>query len=129
MLEVLKEKNTKELSIEPIQKDLTSCECFLHVNGIVSSMTLHHIKDLKDIFQKFYNILKDGGFIAIADLKTEDGTFHSNNDGVFHFGFKKEELFEILEEIGFKNLDFQTINTIKKPHKEFEVFLLTAFKG
>jgi len=128
MLEEIKVKNTKELFIEPIHKDLTKEKCNLHVNGIISSMTLHHIEDVYHLFEQFYEILQKDGFIAFADLCSEDGSFHSDNTGVHHFGFEKEFLFDILKHIGYKDLDFQIINTIKKPHKEFDVFLLSARK-
>ncbi|NPA65831.1 MAG: class I SAM-dependent methyltransferase [Epsilonproteobacteria bacterium] len=128
MLEEIKAKNTKELFIEPIHKDLTQEKCSLHVNGIVSSMTLHHIENVYFLFERFYEMLDDNGFIAFADLCSEDGTFHSDNTGVHHFGFEKEFLFDILKKIGYKDLDFQIINTIKKPHRYFDLFLLTARK-
>ncbi len=128
MLEEIKAKNTPELFIEPVQKDLTKEKCSLHVNGIISSMTLHHIEDVHHLFEQLYEVLKKDGFIAFADLCSEDGSFHADGSGVYHFGFEKEFLFDILNHIGYKDLDFQIINTIKKPHKEFDVFLLSARK-
>ena len=128
MLEQIEKKNSSALSIEPIHKDLTKESCELVVDGVVSSMTLHHIEDVHHLFKQFYKQLKPGGFIAFADLLKEDGTFHSDNTGVHHFGFEKEFLFDILKDIGYKDLDFQIIYTIQKPHKDFELFLLSATK-
>jgi hypothetical protein len=73
-------------------------------------------------------MLNKGGFLAIADLAKEDGTFHDDNTTVKHFGFEKEYLFDILNEIGYKDYDFKITHSVKKPHKEFDIFLLTAFK-
>jgi len=128
MLEEINSKNTTKNYIEPIKKDLTKEELNLKVDGIISSMTLHHIEDIYHLFKRFYEMLKKDGFIAIADLAKEDGTFHDDNTGVKHFGFEKKYLYEILEEIGYKNLDFQITHKVKKPYKEFDIFLLTAFK-
>jgi len=50
------------------------------------------------------------------------------NTGVFHFGFEKKELCKIVESCGFKDVKFENINTINKPHRDFGVFLLTATK-
>ena len=128
MLEKLKEKNTPELSIEAINQDIVKEPLIQTFNGLVSSMTLHHVEDLKAFFDVIYKNISENGFIAIADLETEDGTFHSDNAGVFHFGFDKEKLCSITESSGFKDVKFENINTINKPHRDFGVFLLTATK-
>jgi len=128
MLAKLQEKNRPELHIEPINQDIVKNPLTQTFDGVVSSMTLHHVEDLKAFFDMIYTNINDNGFIAIADLETEDGTFHSDNAGVFHFGFKREELCKIVENCGFKDIKFENINTIHKPHRDFGVFLLTAIK-
>ena len=126
MIETLQEKNSPELFIKPIHQDIIQKPLTKEYDGIVSSMTLHHVEDLKKFFTTIYRNLKENGFIAIADLQKEDGTFHSDNAGVFHFGFKEKTLCNIVKSCGFKNVVLENINTIKKPHKTFGVFLLTA---
>jgi 2-polyprenyl-3-methyl-5-hydroxy-6-metoxy-1,4-benzoquinol methylase len=126
MLEEIEEKNTQKLHIEPVLADLTKEELNLHVDGIISSMTLHHIEDVYYLFEKFYEMLKPNGFIAIADLEKEDGTFHSDNSGVFHFGFEAKELLDITEQIGYKHCEVIRVHTIEKPKKNYPVFLLIA---
>lgn len=128
MLEKLKAKNSDTLSIEPILQDIIKEPFKKTFDGLVSSMTLHHVEDLKAFFTTIYNNLKEGGFIAIADLEKEDGTFHTDNEDVHHFGFSEEQLGEIVSACGFKNVAFENINTINKPHKDFGIFLLTATK-
>ncbi len=128
MLKELKAKNSEKLSIEPIHADITKEPISLRVDGVVSSMTLHHIEDLEHFFKTIQNNLKPDGFIAIADLESEDGSFHSDNTGVHHFGFEKNGLTKIVKEAGFKDIAFETIHAINKPHRDFPVFLLTAFK-
>ncbi|MCK4738096.1 MAG: class I SAM-dependent methyltransferase, partial [Sulfurimonas sp.] len=95
-------------------------------DGLVSSMTLHHVQDLKAFFETIYKNINIGGFVAIADLELEDGTFHSDNSGVFHFGFGEKTLTKIAQNAGFTNIKFKNINTINKPHGDFDIFLLTA---
>lgn len=128
MLEKLEEKNTQHLSIEPICQDIINVPLEKIFDALVSSMTLHHVEDLQAFFTTINKNIKEDGFIAIADLESEDGTFHSDNTGVFHFGFHKEELCAIVEECGFKDVAFEQINTIQKPHRDFGIFLLTARK-
>jgi tRNA (cmo5U34)-methyltransferase len=113
---------------EIVQKDLGSDTLEKKFDGIISSMTIHHLEDIRTLFQKFYGMLDDGGFIAIADLDSEDGSFHSDNTGVYHHGFDREVLQEIAEEVGFRDVRFDTASTIKKPHRDFAVFLMTAKK-
>ena len=127
MTDILREKSIPcELDIKEL--DLTKEDLDLKVDGIVSSMTIHHIKDVPALFKKFHKMLKSGGFIAIADLDSEDGTFHSVDTGVEHFGFDREEFVNFAKEAGFTNIKIEDATTILKPHKEFGIFLLTAIK-
>ena len=129
MLEKLEEKNTPELQIISLKHDMTQKKLEQKFHGIVSSMTLHHIENLEDFFTKIYDNLDEDGFIAIADLEEENGTFHSDNRGVFHFGFAEKFLCDIVKKSGFKDIVFENINTIQKPQRDFGVFLLSAKKG
>ena len=126
MIEKLKEKNTPELYIETYTQDIIKEPLNKTFDGLVSSMTLHHIQDLKTFFETIYKNINIGGFIAIADLELEDGTFHSDNNGVFHFGFNEEILTKITKNAGFTDIKFKNINTVNKPHGDFGIFLLTA---
>jgi predicted TPR repeat methyltransferase len=128
MLEKLQEKNTPELSMETYNQDIIKEPINKEFDGLISSMTLHHIEDLDAFFATIYKNIKKGGFIAIADLEEEDGTFHSDNTGVFHFGFKEEKLLNAAKKAGFTDAAFKNINTINKPHRDFGVFLFTAKK-
>ncbi len=128
MLEKLKAKNTTQLSIETYCQDIIKEPLIKTFDGMVSSMTLHHIENLKAFFATMYKNINKGGFIAIADLENEDGTFHSDNTGVYHFGFDNSELCKIAKDAGFQSVKFNNINTIYKPNREFGIFLLTATK-
>ncbi len=113
---------------EVIKKDLSTETIERSFDGIISSMTIHHLEDTATLFSKLYNMLNDGGFIAIADLDSEDGTFHSDNTGVFHYGFERNILENIVKKVGFKEVSFDLASTIDKPNREFTVFLMTAVK-
>ncbi len=127
MLEKFKEKASEfECTTEVREIDLSRTTLDEKFNGIISSMTIHHVKEQKALFTKFYNMLEEGGFIAIADLDSEDGSFHSDNTGVFHFGFERDLLQQIAKEVGFKEINFELASTINKPHSSFTVFLMTA---
>lgn len=113
---------------EIIEKDLSTDLLDRKFDGIISSMTIHHLEDTKALFSKLYSMLNEGGFIAIADLDSEDGSFHSDNAGVFHHGFERETLEKQAKEVGFKEIGFELASTITKPHREFTVFLMTGLK-
>ena len=130
MLEQFREKSSEfDCKTEIIQKDLSRETIEREFDGIISSMTAHHLEDIPALFSKFYTMTKRGGFIAIADLDSEDGTFHSDDTGVHHHGFDRDILRDTVEGAGFGNIKFDTVSTINKPHRDFTVFLMTAVKG
>jgi hypothetical protein len=91
-------------------------------------MTMHHVQDIPAMFRKFRSMLKDGGFIALADLDAEDGSFHTEDTGVFHFGFDRDAFSGVASDAGFSKVDVVSASVIQKPHKDFPVFLLTGFR-
>ena len=113
---------------EVIEKDLGSETLEREFDGVISSMTIHHLEDTTALLTKLYDMLNDGGFVAIADLDSEDGSFHSDNTGVFHYGFDRHLLAQHAQEAGFKDVTFSLASTISKPHADFTVFLMTAVK-
>lgn len=131
MLSVLKEKIEKAgiENITPVKKDLEK-EDFGEekYDLIISSMTMHHIKNLENFLEKLYKVLKKGGYIAVADLEKEDGTFHSDNEGVYHFGFDQDEIVSLFQKAGFKDISIKTVNKIHKNDKDYGVFLIVAKK-
>ena len=99
---------------------------------IYTQMVLHHIKDVKSILGKFCHMLVPGGLIAIADLSTEDGSFHDQGAEVHH-GFDPEELAILLQEHGFSKVIHDECFVIHKVSgsgiaRDYPVFLLTATK-
>lgn len=113
---------------EVIEKDLSTDTLERKFDGIISSMTIHHLEDIPALLAKFYDLLNENGFIALADLDSEDGSFHSDNTGVFHYGFDRQLLARQVQDAGFKDVNFSLASTISKPQRDFTVFLLTATK-
>lgn len=95
-------------------------------DGIISSMTLHHIEDIPALFTRLKGLLKPGGFIALADLEPEDGSFHTEDTGVYHHGFDTEALQTMACSAGFENVQTARASIVEKPQGRYPVFLLTA---
>lgn len=130
MLEQLASKNTPELNVTPLYHDILTTPLDQQFHGIVSSMAMHHVEDTAELFRAFYDHLKRDGFIAIADLEAEDGTFHSHgNDGVHHFGFERDALRKTIEKAGFCNVRFHHAYTVEREDQNYPIFLVTASKN
>lgn len=96
---------------------------------IVSSMTLHHLDDTNFFLDECFYALKPGGRIYIADLDSEDGTFHpADAGGIAHHGFERDALKALAEKCGFKEVAFETLYTVEKEDKQYPVFMLCARK-
>ncbi|MDH5517256.1 MAG: methyltransferase domain-containing protein [Gammaproteobacteria bacterium] len=96
---------------------------------IMSAMAMHHVDDTVKMIQRFSEHLKPGAKVALADLDSEDGSFHPPEaEGVFHSGFDRKAFQEILENNGFKDVSFVTALTVNKPDKSYPVFLALATK-
>jgi tRNA (cmo5U34)-methyltransferase len=95
---------------------------------IYHQMVLHHVNQVDAILENFHSHLNPDGYLAIADLYPEDGSFHGQ-DVLVHRGFDPEKLKETLGSIGFRNIKYQTCFEIKRESgKIFPVFLLVAQK-
>lgn len=76
MNEVLSAKRESyPCELDIIELDLSQNEIDRKFDGIVSSMTIHHVEDILALFKKFHAMLHDGGTIALADLDKEMAHF------------------------------------------------------
>ncbi len=92
----------------------------------ISSMTMHHIPDTKDFLTKAKKSLIKGGYVAINDLVSEDGSFHSmGNEDVAHFGFDLEALEALFVEVGLEVVSCEIIEVIEKA-KAYPIFLIVG---
>ena len=134
MVRVMEEKillrNTDNLF--PVRFDLEHELPEQKFDLVFSQMVLHHIFDIQSIFSKFFSMILPGGYLVIADLYPEDGSFHGEGfDG--HLGFDPEQLKLQLLEIGFKNIEYEPCYTVVRQitdgtTQSFPIFLITALK-
>ena len=100
-------------------------------NCIYSQMAMHHVTDTEKAVNRFNNMLLPGGWLAIADLYPEDGSFHGEGF-TGHNGFDTEELQNILQREGFLHIKVQNCFIVKKmiggKLREYPLFLMTAQK-
>jgi 2-polyprenyl-3-methyl-5-hydroxy-6-metoxy-1,4-benzoquinol methylase len=94
----------------------------------VSLLVLHHIEDTAAALAAIHALLVPSGRIALADLDTEDGTFHSAEaEGVHHHGFDRPALERIATAAGFVEVATQTAMVIDDEGETgYPVFLLTG---
>ncbi|MFA5326929.1 MAG: class I SAM-dependent methyltransferase [Prolixibacteraceae bacterium] len=114
--------------IFPVVFDLEHQDLDQQFDLIYTQMVMHHVDDTTAMISKFYDLLNPEGYLAIADLFSEDGSFHGPGAKV-HLGFDPEEMTKTLTEAGFKNVGYETCFVINRPSgQSFPVFLLTARK-
>lgn len=134
MLKVLEEKikNSDICNMSPRYADLTQTGMQESFDIIYTLMSLHHIVDIEKIIMAFNKLLNSSGYLCIADLVEEDGSFHGKGF-VGHKGFNKDILTGILGKYGFKTVRWKLCyDNIKKyddgSEKIFPLFLLIAQK-
>jgi tRNA (cmo5U34)-methyltransferase len=117
-------------TMKPVLLDLEHEDYDDTFDIIYTQMVFHHVANIDTILRKFKVMLNPGGYLAIADLYTEDGSFHGEGF-TGHKGFDAEELTRQLARLGFKNISHQTCYAIQKiteqgTMRSYPVFLLTA---
>ena len=98
---------------------------------IFSSMALHHIPDVAALVRSFFSMLVPGGWVALADLDAEDGSFHSPDvPGVAHHGFDRKTVEGWLGAAGFTAVSTRTAHTVERAREgqqhRYPIFLATG---
>ena len=75
---------------------------------IYSLLTLHHIPETQAALRHFAMLLNPGGFLCIADLEKEDGSFHGPTVTDVHKGFEREALQRQVENAGLAGVRFSS---------------------
>lgn len=132
MLDVVAEKIAAQgvTNMTPMKLDLLVAPTLTQkFDLIITSMTLHHVPDTDQILKIFHDLLNPDGYLCIADLDQEDGSFHGPEVDVHH-GFDRDDLSRRAAQAGFSELQFQTVFSIAKERpsgtRDYPVFLMTA---
>jgi len=133
MVRVMNEKiaSSKAKNLKALNFDLEHTDYYGgKFDLIFTQMVLHHVTDVESIIKKFSKLLNPGGYLAIADLFEEDGSFHGEGFNG-HMGFNIEKLSGILLKNQFSNISHKTCFVIDRKiseglTKQFDVFLLIA---
>ena len=99
---------------------------------IMTQMVLHHVDDVEAVISRFGKILNPGGYIAIADLCEEDGSFHGEGFSG-HKGFDPAVLSGMLQTIGIKDTSCKNCFVIDRKvgtgeTRKYNVFLIAGRK-
>jgi ubiquinone/menaquinone biosynthesis C-methylase UbiE len=78
---------------------------------IVSSMTLHHIKNISPLLKQFYSILLPSGQLAIADLD----------------GFDRKDLHQMFIDAGFRDVKHHAAAQVEKLAEDSQIRLFAMF--
>lgn len=135
MLDVLREKisTTGVINMRPLMLDLAANPLPEERYGIIYTlMTLHHITDTDKILRDFYALLDRPGYLCIADLDSEDGSFHGSEFSG-HSGFDRNDLGRKAKHAGFRNVEFTTVFRMTRGEgpgqTDFPLFLMVAEKS
>ncbi|HAS52371.1 MAG TPA: class I SAM-dependent methyltransferase [Gammaproteobacteria bacterium] len=116
--------------LHPLALDLTTAPLpTARYELIYTLMTLHHVPDTVRLLRDFYTLLRPGGWLGIADLDQEDGSFHGAGF-TGHCGFDREALRAQLFGAGFNHVEFSTGYVMKKATdqglRDYPLFLAVA---
>jgi ubiquinone/menaquinone biosynthesis C-methylase UbiE len=120
-------------NMRPLRLDLESAPAPVgRFDVIYSLMTMHHIADTNQILREFMTLLNKDGFLCIADLEKEDGSFHGPSVTDVHKGFERPALQQQVQSAGFSAVRFSPVFVVKRQvdgrEKPFPLFLMLAQK-
>lgn len=134
MIDVIAEKlaSGNEPHLKPLLIDLEKESISDQFDLIFSQMAFHHVVNVDAMLLKFYTMLSPGGWVAIADLYPEDGSFHGVGF-TGHLGFDPDGLAQKLLASGFRDVSYGPCFVMTKelgPNetRDYPVFLMSAFR-
>lgn len=101
---------------------------------VTASLVLHHVADVSGLLARFAQLLRPGGWLAVADLDQDvSREYHAEGFGGHH-GFERAALASDLEAAGYDCLAWRTVfqmpKTTASGHERlFPVFLVTGARG
>lgn len=95
---------------------------------VTSLMAMHHVLDTDAALARLAELLEPGGWIAIADLDAEDGSFHVDpaERAIVLPGYDRADLGARVVAAGFVDVTVSDAWTIPKNGRVYDVFLLVA---
>ena len=133
MIEILQEKireqNITNLSADVFDVTDSVYKPSVKFDVVTCAMVLHHISKVNMAATGLFRMLKQGGYIAIADLMPEDGSFHDSQEGIASLGFSEKALKRIFTRAGFVYLTYEKIYEVEKNGKKYGVFLMVGEKA
>jgi ubiquinone/menaquinone biosynthesis C-methylase UbiE len=128
--EKIADQNIKNM--KPLFFDLEHQDYSGSFDIIYNQMVMHHVNDIDRMLTKFHSLLNPGGYLAIADLYAEDGSFHGEGFNG-HLGFDVDLLADRMRAIGFGDIQHSECYSIEKTDEKgmvsrYPIFLILAYK-
>lgn len=128
MLEVLKEKLYDSSRVEILHGEIFDYG-EQDIDFVFSAMAFHHLPDIDKTLEHLAKITKNGAWVAIGDLVTEDGSFHGF-EAIPHMGFDTNVLSKQFVKAGFDVKLVKVYNVISRitdnKTTNYEQFILFA---
>ncbi|SDD70315.1 Ubiquinone/menaquinone biosynthesis C-methylase UbiE [Paenibacillus sp. UNCCL117] len=99
----------------------------LHADYIFMAQVLLHIKDVQVVLSRLFDVLNDEGHLLIVDFNKNENIVSD----LVHNGFHPEALADMMVQIGYSDIEFQTFYTgsnLFMGH-DASMFILDAKKG
>jgi predicted TPR repeat methyltransferase len=97
------------------------------IDVVVSAMAFHHIAPVEAMLRSLAGCLAPGGWLAIADLESEDGSFH--DEPVPHLGFAPSAFLALMHDAGLQPLAQERVHVMRKANgRDYPIFLALARK-
>jgi tRNA (cmo5U34)-methyltransferase len=130
MLEQVRMKVTQQgvKNVSVMQFDVTQDKKVVPANDLVASaMTMHHIAGTNVAIAGLAGMLKPGGWVAVADLCAEDGSFHADRS-VPHNGFEPEQVAGWFRDAGLSEVTWRIVHDVDKNDRKYPVFCVFGKK-
>jgi 2-polyprenyl-3-methyl-5-hydroxy-6-metoxy-1,4-benzoquinol methylase len=97
---------------------------------VMLQMALHHVSDPSTFLVRAASLLEPGGYLAVADLDREDGSFHGPEVADVHRGFERTEIVSWLADAGLEPVSVGTAHSMRRTAggvaREYPIFLAIA---
>lgn len=118
-------KNIKNFTV--VKCDVFKESIDHQANVVFTSMTLHHMGDTPSAIEALSRLVAPSGYICIADLVSEDGSFHSSDFTGPH-GFSEDDIRNAFTAANIEHISYQMIYSIQKGDRSYPVFLAVGKK-